>query len=61
MIQIEITFLNAVKLSSGIIQMLDRETPANTFIFLLEEEEMYMLLDELNEYEFNYTYRYEKL
>ena len=61
MIELEITFLSDFKLPEGIIQMVDRERCTDTFIFIIEEEELDMLLHELNYANLNYAYSYEEL
>tara|TARA_R110000744_G_scaffold50523_8_gene109193 strand:+ start:370 stop:558 length:189 start_codon:yes stop_codon:yes gene_type:complete len=49
MIELKLTLLRDVLLSKGILDMVDKVTSANTFIFILEEEEVEMLIDELEE------------
>ena len=61
MIELEITFLSDFKLPEGIMQMVDRERCTDTFIFIIEEEELDMLLHELNYANLNYAYNYEEL
>jgi hypothetical protein len=47
-IAIEFLTQDQVTLTEGLLQMLDTQVSSNTFIFVVEFEELEMLLDELD-------------
>lgn len=46
---VKITFNNAILLGEGLTQMLEEKIDDNTFVFIVEEEEVDMLLEEVEE------------
>lgn len=46
-IVIEFLTQSKVVLTEGLLQMLDTQVSSNSFLFILEEEEVEMLIDEL--------------
>ena len=55
-IAIEFLVPGNVMLTEGLLQMLDTQVSSNTFLFVIEEEELFMLLEEIDsEMEFDFV------
>ena len=54
-IAIEFLTQSTVILTEGLLQMLDQQVSSNTFLFVIESEELELLLDEIDtEMEFDF-------